>query len=1274
MPKLKLPSDAAIWEGPYSAVEQRESQSIYHAYMVDGVQGCQPTTSLCGRWQAVLDEPRGRYRPRWGERAPGIYPKQRWCEDCRIRVESIRARMDADAIRLYANRRAGKGNKTPPKTPASGQSFERHHRIQAQLWVHAVLFPQLTADSVPVDANIDVEWRCTVRGHTNFIDQPKHIHELLDKKKKVCPLCRAGLKNEPWTKDRVVAFVRSMESYLDQLSPADRYQLLLQTGMLNSGSSWAAPVADAVLHGSGRASHAAVLDLVQDLEPEAKALALFKRLRRRTMWPNDAAAKASNLDDVRKCFEHWCSVVGHARKLEAIRSVCAPSRQRQVETLWRFAPPLDSKQPDGLRQILLDLFPKRGLRLEHIATETADVEIRRVDSILWSICANAVARTGERDRALVGLRDELAKQPHPRTTAKLIEELLSTRHRDATIASLQQLLGPDERDEGTAFELWRIAPTVGDIVDGEDAFRRLMREALPDMSFDIRSTTPSCPAGEAVERWNERTFSEIGEAKVEDGVSPRNTGRQRDDLLPSDRVARVLDVSDRLLFADYDLEAVDYFLASQVAKLWSIAFDHFDDALAAAKKWSGSEFGNEVRDAFLYEAHEVEHLDIPSDWQFRPPGVRPEAKSFPPRLMQRLTAVRLRDTENRGIGNWSLMGGGKTVSAILSAAVLDSKLTVVICPNSTVDGWRDEIMRVFPSAAVTEEWAPPGQAARRFVVLNVEQFQLADSETRIRKLLDRETPELVVLDEVHKFKQRDMALTRRREMMLAFLSTAAERSSKLKVLGLSGTPVINNLMEARSLIELCTLTHHTDLEITPTLPNAMRVHSRLARLGLRYRPDYLKAFDGIRKVKLDVSHCLEHLRTASDRHAAETILMEEKLGTIACEAAQRTVIYSELVTGVHEAIGAAVTTRGLRVGYFNGAEKAGLSYFKRGDVDILIASSALGTGVDGLQHCTNRLIIATLPWTSSDFDQLLGRFFRPKSDGTVGHAEVVVPWTFLPPTASGTGREWSMDEARWRRIQYKSSLADTAVDGVLPEGELRTPEQAFKDLQTWLVRLESSAVSTPRREALRVPLGAPQREAVAGRVGDLTRFHARLASSRSETTHAALQDEPEQWFWYHTEVEEAAASWPFKPVEKCIEWLRRRAERRKGLVVADLGCGLAKVHAALHTVCEVKSFDHVAYNANVTVANVADGIPLEQGSVDAVILSLMLDWQKDWDRCLDEAARILALDGQLLLWETASFIARVGGADQLIALVRKRGLKVIEMFEEKFFGLVAIKT
>ena len=45
----------------------------------------------------------------------------------------------------------------------------------------------------------------------------------------------------------------------------------------------------------------------------------------------------------------------------------------------------------------------------------------------------------------------------------------------------------------------------------------------------------------------------------------------------------------------------------------------------------------------------------------------------------------------------------------------------------------------------------------------------------------------------------------------------------------------------------------------------------------------------------------------------------------------------------------AVQEAGFKVGVFNGENKTGLELFKQGKVDVLIGSSALGTGVNGLQ-------------------------------------------------------------------------------------------------------------------------------------------------------------------------------------------------------------------------------------------------------------------------------------------------------------------------------------
>jgi Helicase conserved C-terminal domain len=163
--------------------------------------------------------------------------------------------------------------------------------------------------------------------------------------------------------------------------------------------------------------------------------------------------------------------------------------------------------------------------------------------------------------------------------------------------------------------------------------------------------------------------------------------------------------------------------------------------------------------------------------------------------------------------------------------------------------------------------------------------------------------------------------------------------------------------------------------------------------------------------------------------------------------------------------------RGFRVAACNGEDKSGVDLFKRHEVDVLIGSSALGTGVDGLQYVCDRLIVASLPWTSAGYEQLLGRVYR---QGSAFHnVEIFIPQIVL---RNGT-EEWSWDRLRLARIHYKKTLADAAVDGFVPEAKLAAPglmlEEAKRALAVWIGRLTNGGPREFLRPILRVPL-APE--------------------------------------------------------------------------------------------------------------------------------------------------------------------------------------------------------
>ena len=50
--------------------------------------------------------------------------------------------------------------------------------------------------------------------------------------------------------------------------------------------------------------------------------------------------------------------------------------------------------------------------------------------------------------------------------------------------------------------------------------------------------------------------------------------------------------------------------------------------------------------------------------------------------------------------NLSGTGAGKTLSAILASRVINSKMTLIVCPNDVVSTWQKTIMLPFPGSAV----------------------------------------------------------------------------------------------------------------------------------------------------------------------------------------------------------------------------------------------------------------------------------------------------------------------------------------------------------------------------------------------------------------------------------------------------------------------------------------------------------------------------------------------------------------------------------------------
>ena len=568
----------------------------------------------------------------------------------------------------------------------------------------------------------------------------------------------------------------------------------------------------------------------------------------------------------------------------------------------------------------------------------------------------------------------------------------------------------------------------------------------------------------------EHSLRDLGLAKLDDGeilsspdrlendeiaqtiVSLEANEARLPDLSPAD-ILSGLDNLERTVVLS-DTETVEFLITKAVGRLWSrvLRSENFEQDLAELQSHNTGSYGSRVRERFLAQFNGASTLDIPEGYSFRKNG-----QPLSPNLMQRLISYRV--TADGRVGNWSGAGAGKTLGAILASRALGARLTVIVALNNSMldlrSGWAAEILNAFPTSQVIikERGTFTLDATKpNYLLLNYEAFQQQDSQSLVKALIRKHKIDFIVLDEVHSAKSRGQVESKRRQLINYLLVEAATLNSEMRVLAMSATPVINSLDEAVSLLEMVAGREYPDLDTRPKVSSALAIHEQLVIHGVRYVPRYEMELHE-RPVEILGADLAERLQAVGKGQvlAIETILTEAKLDTIVELAKPGTLVFSQFVESIFPMIRDRLTREGFRVGTFNGEDKSGLELFKRREVDVLIGSSALGTGVDGLQYVCNRLIVSCLPWTSAGYEQLLGRVYRQGS--TFHDVEVFIPQVVLRNGAD----EWSWDRQRLARIRYKKTLADAAVDGVVPEAKLASPElmleEARRALAAWIERL-----------------------------------------------------------------------------------------------------------------------------------------------------------------------------------------------------------------------------
>jgi hypothetical protein len=420
-------------------------------------------------------------------------------------------------------------------------------------------------------------------------------------------------------------------------------------------------------------------------------------------------------------------------------------------------------------------------------------------------------------------------------------------------------------------------------------------------------------------------------------------------------------------------------------------------------------------------------------------------------MMQRRIAWLVR--EYRRIGNWSGVGSGKTISALLSSRISHIHLTLIITNYPTISGWVQSIRNVYPDSQVYVDPQAILHSDRhqyRYLVLNYEKFQGVGRHQLVQQLLMLGI-QFIVLDEIQLVKQRETQVSQRSKAVETLIRKTRENNADLRVLGMSATPIINSLLEGKRLLEMTTGASFSELGTSPTIANALGMHRALMRYGFRFCPRYEQEMRTT-LVTVKRNDLLPTLELAqSSVLAMEQVVLPAKLDAIESYLRPGTLIYTHYVEGMLPLVKQHLAALGFSMGFYTGSDKSGLQPFLDGRVEILIGSSAVGIGIDGLQQRCDRILFLSLPWTSAAFEQIIGRARRQGS--RFKEVEIIIPRVILEED----GKTWSWDEQRWSVLQSKRTLSDCVLDGRIPDmirlNEQTLLRQSSQALQHWIERV-----------------------------------------------------------------------------------------------------------------------------------------------------------------------------------------------------------------------------
>ena len=150
-------------------------------------------------------------------------------------------------------------------------------------------------------------------------------------------------------------------------------------------------------------------------------------------------------------------------------------------------------------------------------------------------------------------------------------------------------------------------------------------------------------------------------------------------------------------------------------------------------------------------------------------------------------------------------------------------------------------------------------------------------------------------------------LSKRRINLDGLMTATRKKNKKLKILGLSATPVVNNLLEGRSLLELISGKMYDDVATSPTIPNAVTLYEKLSTISIRELPQYNIDIN-TNHIDVEISRpnniSIKHLKR--DPLSIEQYMTDARIPEIVKHIDGQTIVYTEYVTDVIEKLSKAM--------------------------------------------------------------------------------------------------------------------------------------------------------------------------------------------------------------------------------------------------------------------------------------------------------------------------------------------------------------------------------